>query len=70
MNAPWAAPGVYTLRLTAAARAMTQPITIRLDPRVKITPEVNQIFTLTTRMENNVRSADAAYKDARAMLEK
>jgi len=41
-----------------------------MDPRVKITPEVQQIFTLTTRAENNARAAAKAYKDARALAEK
>jgi hypothetical protein len=57
VNAPWAAPGVYTVRLTAGGQSVTQPITIRLDPRVKITPEVKQIFTLTTRIESEARNA-------------
>jgi hypothetical protein len=45
---------------------MTQPITIRLDPRVKVTPEVKQIFTLTARIEGEARNAlnaAAATKD-------
>jgi hypothetical protein len=49
---------------------MTQPIAIKMDPRVKITPEVQQIFTLTTQMEDNARNAAAAYKDARALADK
>jgi hypothetical protein len=31
---------------------------------------VQQIFTLTTQMEDNARTAEVAYKDARALLEK
>ena len=57
MNSPWVAPGAYTVRLTAGGKTMTQPITIKMDPRVKITPEVQQIFTLTTRMESDARNA-------------
>jgi len=41
-----------------------------MDPRVKITPEVQQIFTLTTRMEANARNAAIAYKEAQALAEK
>ena len=70
VNSPWVAPGSYTVRLTVNGKAYTQPIAIRMDPRVKITPEVQQIFTLTTRMEGNARHAEAAYQDARALLEK
>jgi hypothetical protein len=70
INSPWVPPGAYTVRLTVDGQTMTQPITIKLDPRVKITPAVQQIFTLTAQMENNARTAAAAYKEARAAIEK
>jgi photosystem II stability/assembly factor-like uncharacterized protein len=70
VNSPWAAPGTYTVRLTANGQTLTQPIVIKMDPRVKITPEVQQIFTLTTKMEDNARTAAAAYKEARELVEK
>ncbi len=69
VNSPWAPPGVYTVRLTANGKTLTQPITIKMDPRVKITPAVQQIFTLTGRIENEAREAMAAEKDALALLE-
>ncbi len=70
VSSPWVAPGAYTVRLTANGKTLTQPITIKMDPRVKITPAVQEIFTLTTQMENNARNAADAYKEARAMAEK
>jgi photosystem II stability/assembly factor-like uncharacterized protein len=70
VDSPWVAPGTYTVRLTVNGKSMTQPMVIKMDPRVKITPEVQQIFTLTTQAERNARAAEAAYKEARAMLEK
>jgi hypothetical protein len=70
INSPWVAPGTYTVRLTVNGKSMTQPIAVKMDPRVKITPEIQQIFTLTTQMEDNARNAAAAYKDARAMADK
>jgi photosystem II stability/assembly factor-like uncharacterized protein len=70
MNSPWVAPGEYSVRLTADGKTVTQPITIKMDPRVKVTPDVQQIFTLTTQMENAARTAAAAYAEARAMMEK
>jgi photosystem II stability/assembly factor-like uncharacterized protein len=69
VNSPWIAPGTYTARLTVNGQSVTQPITIRMDPRVKVTPEVQQIFTLTTRVENSARTALAAQKDAQALIE-
>jgi Lon protease-like protein len=41
-----------------------------MDPRVKITPEVQQIFTLTTQIENDAQRAASAQKEARALIEK
>ncbi len=70
VNAPWVAPGAYSVRLTVDGKTMTQPIVVKLDPRVKVTPEVQEIFTLTTRMEDNARNAAAAYEDARALAKK
>jgi photosystem II stability/assembly factor-like uncharacterized protein len=70
VNSPWVAPGTYSVRLTANGQTLTQPIIIKLDPRVKITPEVQQIFTLTTKMEDNAGKALAAYKDAREQVVK
>ena len=55
VNSPWVAPGTYSVRLTANGQSQTQPITVKMDPRVKITPEVQQIFTLTTQMENGAQ---------------
>jgi hypothetical protein len=70
VNSPWVAPGVYTVRLTVDGQSSTQPITVKMDPRVKITPAVQQIFTFTTQMENGAIAAEAAFKDARAAADK
>jgi photosystem II stability/assembly factor-like uncharacterized protein len=64
VNSPWVAPGTYSVRLTANGQSMTQQMIVKMDPRVKITPEVQQIFTLTTQMESNARNAASAYKAA------
>jgi photosystem II stability/assembly factor-like uncharacterized protein len=70
VNAPWVAPGVYSVRLTVDGETQTQPITIKMDPRVKITPEVQQIFTLTQTLETDAKNAASAYKQARDLIEK
>lgn len=67
-GAPWVAPGVYTVRLTVDGKVLTQPIAVKLDPRVKVTPEVQQLFALTAQAEDHARIAAKAYKDARAMI--
>ncbi len=70
VNSPWVAPGLYSVRLTVNGQSQTQPISVKMDPRVKITPEVQQIFTLTTQIENNARAAAGAYAEARALADK
>ena len=70
VNSPWVAPGTYSVRLTANGKSMSQPIVVKMDPRVKITPEVQQIFTLTTQAEDRARVAGAAYTEARELLAK
>jgi photosystem II stability/assembly factor-like uncharacterized protein len=69
VNSPWVAPGQYSVRLTANGQSLTQPIAVKMDPRVKITPEVLQIFTIATQTEDRARAAAAAYKDARALAD-
>jgi hypothetical protein len=57
---PWAAPGTYTVRLTAGGRSYTQPIEVRQDPRVRTPAEqLRQVYALT----------DAAYRGALAVQE-
>jgi photosystem II stability/assembly factor-like uncharacterized protein len=70
VNSPWVAPGAYTVRLTVDGQSQTQPITVKIDPRVKVTPAIQQIFTLTSQMEDNAMAAEAAAKDARAAADK
>ena len=46
-TSPWAMPGQYTVRLTAGGHTYTQPLAIRMDPRVKTPPSgLQQQFTL------------------------
>ena len=69
VNSPWAPPGAYTVRLTVDGKSTRQPLTLRLDPRVK-TPALalTQLATLTREMFDGARSAHAAYTDARALV--
>lgn len=67
---PWVSPGNYTVRLTVDGQSQSKPITIKLDPRVKITPAVQQLFALTTQIENDASAAAAAHTEALAIIEK
>jgi photosystem II stability/assembly factor-like uncharacterized protein len=67
-NAPWAPPGRYTVRLTVGGKRFTQPLTLRLDPRVK-TPAagLQQLAGLTREMYDGAAAAHAAYAQGRAL---
>jgi photosystem II stability/assembly factor-like uncharacterized protein len=66
--APWAAPGTYTVRLTANGKSVTQPLTVKLDPRVKTSPlALTQLTSLTEEMYKGARAAHAAAEQARAL---
>jgi hypothetical protein len=69
VNAPWAAPGEYTVRLTVNGQAFTQPLWLRLDPRVK-TPaaDLERLATLSREMYDDAIAANAAYEQARARI--
>jgi hypothetical protein len=45
----WALPGEYTVKLTAAGQSYSQPLTVVLDPRVKVSPQDLQAQFATTQ---------------------
>ena len=68
--APWAAPGRYTVRLTVEGKSYTQPLTLRLDPRVK-TPAagLRQLAALSREMYDLAAASHAAHLQARARID-
>src|SRR5262249_62336023 len=47
-SAPWVAAGTYTVKLTVDGKSYTQPLTVKMDPRVKTPPlGLQQQFTLS-----------------------
>ncbi len=69
VDAPWAPPGQYTVRLTVNGSRYTQPLTLRLDPRVKTPPAaLRQLATLSREMWVGALAANAAQEQARAWL--
>ena len=70
-SSPWAPPGTYTVRLTADGKTYTQPLVVRLDPRVKIAPAaLAQLNALSRSMWDGATSARAAFAEARALVAK
>jgi hypothetical protein len=68
VNAPWAPPGSYKVRLTVDGKSLTQPITLRLDPRVK-TPAAGlaQLASLSRQLYDGASASHAAYLQARSL---
>jgi photosystem II stability/assembly factor-like uncharacterized protein len=68
VNAPWAAPGSYTVRLTVDGKSYPQPLMLHLDPRVK-TPALglSTLTSLTREMYDGAKAAHVAADQARAL---
>src|SRR5438477_10703636 len=50
-TSPSAVPGEYTVVLTAGGKSYTQPLTVRMDPRVKMSQaELEQQLTLSQQL--------------------
>jgi hypothetical protein len=63
--APLAAPGNYTVKLTANGKSSTQPLTIKLDPRVK-TPQdaLDRQFGLASKLAARLGEVSLALQQA------
>ncbi len=52
-TAPWALPGNYSVVLTAGGKSFTQPLNLKLDPRLKVTgAELTKQFVLSKRLQD------------------
>ena len=68
VNAPWVPPGNYTVRLTVNGQQLTQPLVLRLDPRVK-TPAAGlaQLAALSRDLYDRAVATHVAYLQARTL---
>jgi photosystem II stability/assembly factor-like uncharacterized protein len=67
---PSALPGAYTVRLTVNGHAVTAPLTVKMDPRVKTTPEgLSEMFQLQVRLAALMTSSSIAVAEARSLGE-
>ncbi len=65
---PQVLPGTYTVRLTAAGRGTTQPLTVMLDPRSTATPaEIRQRFDLSLSLWRDMNRAAEASREGAAL---
>ncbi|HEY2934122.1 MAG TPA: glycoside hydrolase, partial [Acidobacteriota bacterium] len=65
---PWAEPGRYIVKLTVNGASYRQPLTVKLDPRVKRSAAgLAQQFSLSKAMYDGALELQAALKDLRAI---
>jgi len=66
-SGPWAAPGQYTVKLTVDGKSDTQPLTLKMDPRVT-TPAIGlaQQFTLSKQLYDGIIEAQKTLEEIRA----
>lgn len=65
----WAPPGLYFVELSAHGQTLRQPLTLKPDPRVKISPATLQReFELASKVHSASKRAAAAVEDATSLL--
>jgi hypothetical protein len=69
VNAPWAPPGRYAVRLTVGGTPLTQPLVLHMDPRVRTPPAaLAQLATLSRETWDAARAADSLYTAVRGFV--
>ena len=69
-TSPWVLPGPYTVKLTVNGKSYTQPLTVKLDPRVKTPPAgIEQQFTMSKKLYDAAQQLTPALEKARQWRE-
>jgi hypothetical protein len=67
-SSPWVMPGNYTVKLTVNGKTYTQPLVVRMDPRVKTsTADLQQQFDKSMQAYQEAMSASRALGQVRDM---
>jgi len=70
-SSPWAAPGNYTVKLTVSGQTYSQPLVLKMDPRVKTSPAgLSQQFTLSMQVYRDELASFAALDQLRSLRDK
>ena len=60
---PWVLPGIYTVRLTAGGKTLTQTLTVKMDPRVQASAsDLQRQFDLSRELGAALDRADEAVR--------
>jgi hypothetical protein len=69
--APWAMPGAYTVKLTVNGQSYSQPLTLKMDPRVHTPPaELAQQFALSKQLYDDLLKVSSALDQIRKLQSK
>jgi photosystem II stability/assembly factor-like uncharacterized protein len=65
---PWVLPGEYTVKLTVDGRSLTQPLMVKMDPRVQTPSEgLRQQFALAMRSWEGIGKVQETLRQVRAL---
>ncbi|MBS1795351.1 MAG: glycoside hydrolase [Acidobacteria bacterium] len=65
---PFVMPGKYTVRLTANGKTYTQPLSVKMDPRVSASAaDLQAQFTLSIEAYEGIRETSAMLRDAKKL---
>jgi photosystem II stability/assembly factor-like uncharacterized protein len=68
LNSLWIAPGRYTIKLTVDGKSYTQPLTVKMDPRVKTSvTDLTTQFTLSKQLYDDVLATQAGLEVIRGV---
>jgi hypothetical protein len=70
-SSPWVMPANYTAKLTVNGKSYTEPLAVKMDPRVR-TPQADllQQYTLSKQLYDDMATASKALEQMRALSEK
>jgi photosystem II stability/assembly factor-like uncharacterized protein len=67
-DAPWVMPGNYTVKLTANGQSYSQPLVVKMDPRVHTSAvDLKQQFTLSKQLYDDVAEVAQSLDQIRAL---
>jgi photosystem II stability/assembly factor-like uncharacterized protein len=65
---PWVMPGRYTVKLTVGEKTIVQPMTVKMDPRVRTAPEgLKQQFELSMQCYEDLGHAQSTVQEIRKL---
>ncbi len=68
---PWALPGNYMVKLTAAGQSYTQPLVLKMDPRVQVSmADLRNQFALARQVAASQAQVAAAQQEARRLRDR